>query len=123
MDGFGYNILQDGLTFDVEVLWEARTDIDTAYTAFMHIYNEDGVLVTQRDYSLTQANNIFYPNVLLPTNYWRINEDFRLRYEVIEPENGFAPGSYSVQVGWYDYNEVEQTFTNLVVPVEATETV
>lgn len=121
MDGFGYNILQEGLFFDVEVLWEARADIDTAYTAFMHIYNEDGILVTQRDYSLSHANNIFYPNVLLPTNYWRTNEDFRLRYEVVEPENGFAPGSYSVQVGWYDYNETDQTFTNLVVPVEPSE--
>lgn len=121
MEGYAYNVLEDGLSFDVEVLWSARNNIETAYTTFMHIYDEDGNLVTQSDYSLQHATNTIYPNVLLPTNYWRFDENFRLAYEVREPETGFAPGVYSVQVGWYEYDEEAQTFTNLFVPVEVPE--
>ena len=121
MEGYAYNVLADGLTFDVEVLWDSRNNIEVAYTTFMHIYDDEGTLVTQSDYSLQQANNTIYPNVSLPTNYWRFDENYRIAYEVLEPENGFAPGNYSVQVGWYEYNAETNTFTNLVVPVDVPE--
>lgn len=121
MDGFAYQILGDGLSFDVDVLWEAKNNIETAYTTFMHIYDEDGVLVTQSDYSLGNATENDYPFVLLPTNYWRFDEDYRLTYEVVEPENGFAPGMYSVQVGWYEYDAENEAFYNLFVPLEPSE--
>lgn len=111
MDGFSYNVFSDELNFNVEVLWEAQSNIDVDYTTYMHIIRDDGTLVTQYDFQHQ-----------LPTNYWTFNEDYRLTYIVNQPEFGFAPGNYSVQVGWYElvYDEEteENTFINLLIAPE-----
>lgn len=91
MDGFGYSTVSNGeLAFNVDVLWEAQRALDQDYITFMHIYDAEGVLITQDD---------FQPS--LPTPYWTFREGFRLQYFVDPPENGFLPGEYTVNVGWY----------------------
>jgi|GEM_PF-357805 len=94
MGGFGYTIIEDELTFAVDVLWESKSNIEVEYVTFMHIYDDEGTLVTGYDQP---------PQ--LPTDYWSFNERFRLQYFVLPPEMGFAPGIYSIHVGWYDIND------------------
>lgn len=110
VEGFGYTIFEEELTFDVEVLWESQTDIDTDYITFMHIYDADYNLVSQYD---------FQPQ--LPTRYWRNNEDFRLTYSVYPPENGFSPGIYSVNFGWYElrYDNTTGLYTSINLLIES----
>lgn len=89
--GFGHNVVEEQLTFSVDVLWESKSNLDVDYVTFMHIYDQAGEWVTGYDQP---------PG--LPTSYWSFNERFRLNYPVMLPETGFAPGIYSVNVGWYD---------------------
>ncbi|MGB7340347.1 MAG: DUF2142 domain-containing protein [Phototrophicaceae bacterium] len=91
VEGLGYTEFEDDNLFNVDVLWESQSDIDKDYIAFMHIYDDDGQLVTQYDFQYQ-----------LPTRYWTFNEDFRLTYFVVPPENGFSEGTYRVSVGWYE---------------------
>lgn len=97
LKAFGYTTFDEDLTFNVEALWQSQTSIDRDYIAFMHIYDAEGTLITQDD---------FQPQ--LPTRYWHFGDDFRLTYFVEEPETGFAPGEYTVNVGWYDKNDPTQ---------------
>ncbi|MEO1288628.1 MAG: DUF2142 domain-containing protein [Chloroflexota bacterium] len=82
--------------FIVDALWESQSSIETDYIAFLHVYNSDGELVTQYDFQYQ-----------LPTRYWTFNENFRLIYPVTAPENGFAPDTYTVNVGWYEKDNPE----------------
>lgn len=110
MNGFGYTIFEGETTFNVDVLWEAQTDIDTDYITFMHIYDTDDNIVSQYD---------FQPQ--LPTRYWRNYEDFRLTYSVYPPETGFSPGIYSVNFGWYKlrYDDVTGLHTSINLLIES----
>jgi hypothetical protein len=85
--GFGFD---EQLGF-VQVYWESLTQIEEAYKSFVHIYNQDGELVTQAD---------IYPE--LPTRYWYYGDDFILSYFLPAPVDGWQSGTYSLEVGWYD---------------------
>ncbi|MGJ3238303.1 MAG: DUF2142 domain-containing protein [Anaerolineae bacterium] len=91
LEGFGYNTFSDEDSFSVDVLWEAQKNIEIDYVAFLHVYDEQGALITQYDFQYQ-----------LPTRYWSYREDFRLTYFVDPPEAGFAPGTYDLHVGWYE---------------------
>jgi hypothetical protein len=64
------------------------------YKSFVHIYNQDGELVTQDD---------IFPE--LPTRYWYFGEEFMLFYLLNAPLEGWQAGTYSVETGWYDEND------------------
>lgn len=110
VEGFGYNVFEEELTFNVDVLWEVQGNIDTDYVTFMHIYDADANLVSQYD---RQAQ--------LPTHYWREEDEYRLTYRVYPPEIGFAPGIYSVNVGWYElrYNDTSGLYTSINLLIDS----
>jgi 4-amino-4-deoxy-L-arabinose transferase-like glycosyltransferase len=94
MNGYRYESYEEQAVFGVEVLWDVRLPLDKDYIAFLHVYDEEGVLVTQDD---------FQPE--LPTRYWEYGEDFRLRYQVRPPETGWREGTYHIHIGWYEKTE------------------
>lgn len=93
---FGNLVQLRGFGFDqelslIQVYWESLSQIEQSYKSFVHVYNQDGELVTQDD---------IYPE--LPTRYWVFGEDFILSYLLPVPADGWQSGTYSVEVGWYD---------------------
>lgn len=93
---FGYNLYLEDNTFTVDVMWQAESTMDKEYHSFLHVYDAEGKPVAQYD---------FAPE--LPTQYWNYGEDFRVTY-FVTPSDPFAPGEYSVQVGWYSYYDEGQ---------------
>lgn len=92
---FGDMIRLQEYQFDVgqlEVLlnWEALELDGRNYTAFVHVYNQDGRLVGQSDL-----------RPLLPTEYWRLNERYLMTHRVGFLER-LAPGEYFIEIGWYE---------------------
>jgi hypothetical protein len=82
----------DPRSFTVDVLWEVRSNLETDYTAFLHVVNSEGELVGQAD---------VFPT--LPTRYWRFGELYITSHH-IQFFNGEAElplGEYTVVVGWY----------------------
>jgi hypothetical protein len=94
MNGYRYDEYEEQNVFGVDVLWDVRLPLDKDYIAFLHVYDDAGVLVTQDD---------FQPE--LPTRYWEYGEDFRLIYRVRPPELGWSEGSYQIHIGWYEKEE------------------
>ena len=94
MNGYRYDEYEEQNVFGVEVLWDVRLPLDKDYIAFLHVYDDEGILVTQDD---------FQPE--LPTRYWEYGEDFRLRYQVRPPEMGWREGTYHIHIGWYEREE------------------
>jgi hypothetical protein len=104
MNGYRYETYEEQTVFGVEVLWDVRLPLDKDYHAFLHVYDEEGNLMTQDD---------FEPE--LPTRYWEYGEDFRLRYQVRPPELGWTEGIYHIHIGWYEEAEPHSRMSLLLV--------
>jgi hypothetical protein len=84
---------QPGDTLKVTLYWRADAEIEDSYKAFVHLYDQEGGIVGQRDR---------LPGLgIRPTSSWRQGEVVADRYQ-LEIEAGVAPGVYSVAVGMYD---------------------
>jgi 4-amino-4-deoxy-L-arabinose transferase-like glycosyltransferase len=82
-----------GDTLEVTLYWRANAEIDRCYKVFVHLYNEEGSLVGQRDQ---------IPGLgIRPTTSWEPGEVVADRYHV-EIGAGVASGVYAVAVGMYD---------------------
>ncbi len=75
-----------------QLLWQTTARLDTAYTVFNHLVNENGELVAQQD-GMPQANN-------WPTTCWQPGITVADEH-VIQTPSVIPPGTYHWLMGWY----------------------
>lgn len=73
--------------------WNSLREVANNYQVFVHLVNERGEKVAQRDGQPVQW--------LRPTSTWKANEEIFDRYGIPLPED-LPPGAYSIRVGLYD---------------------
>ncbi len=82
-----------GMTVTVTAGWQAVAPMETSYTGFVHLLDEDGQIVAQDDHAPQQGRR--------PTNTWLRGEVVEDDYELRLPAH-LAPGRYRLVVGLYD---------------------
>jgi hypothetical protein len=95
LNGFDLDTAQavPGGALNVTLYWQAFRTADRPYTVFTHLLSPDGELVAQQDN---------WPvNGQWPPTCWERNELVVDPYRIQLPAD-LPPGSYSLQVGWYD---------------------
>lgn len=86
---YGYVIEADG-DLRLQLVWQALASVETDYTVFIHVLDEDGNIIAQRD--IMPMNNTY------PTSLWAAGE-----YVLDEHTFTDLPsGNYGVRVGLYD---------------------
>jgi len=83
----------------ITLFWQALTDVERDYTVFIHLVDNDGDLVGQRD---SQPNN-----GLSPTSIWKTGEVIEDEH-VISLSPATRGGRYSVRVGLYDLRTMKR---------------
>jgi 4-amino-4-deoxy-L-arabinose transferase-like glycosyltransferase len=82
-----------GQEVDVTLYWETLRSVHQDYVVFIHLLDDDGVVVAQRD---------TYPGLgSFPTSVWEAGTLFADTYRVHLPETAYTPNSAWVQVGMY----------------------
>ncbi len=98
----GYDLDSAGKPVDtlkVTLYWRADGEPERSYKVFVHVYDQEGDIVGQRDH---------IPGLgIRPTTSWEPGEVIADRYNV-EVSAGLAPGTYSVAVGMYDADSGER---------------
>ncbi len=84
--------LKPGDRLRVTFFWRALATVDANYTIFLHVRNEQGITVAQRD---SQPFDGLYP-----TSQWRLGETVAQPLDVDLPLD-LAVGRYSLYVGLY----------------------
>jgi 4-amino-4-deoxy-L-arabinose transferase-like glycosyltransferase len=86
--------LRPGEPLFVTVVWEPLRQTPSPYTVFVHLIDEEGVLIAQRD---------TWPGLgRAPTTSWRPGRPFADTYRVDLPETAYAPNRTTVHVGLYE---------------------
>ena len=75
------------------LLWESLRPVDQSYHVFVHLLDERGAIVAQKDGQPVQWTR--------PTNSWQPGEQIADRYGILLSET-FVPGRYQLAVGLYD---------------------
>jgi hypothetical protein len=93
----GYQIspemLHPGEPLDVTVYWETQDTASDEFAVFVHLIDDQGVVVAQRD---------TYPGLgRYPTTAWQPGRLFADTYRVWLPETAYAPNTLWVRVGLY----------------------
>ena len=78
----------------VTLYWRALQPIDRSYVEFVHLIDEQGIMVAQRD---TWPGRGMYPTTL-----WRPGEAFADTLEVHIPDGAYAPNNATLHVGLYE---------------------
>jgi uncharacterized membrane protein len=83
---------QPGGQLELQLRWKALEPVDRDWTVFVHLFDEAGERVAQGDGP---------PNYLgaLPTTLWQLGAPVLDVHTVTLPDR---PGTYSIQIGWYD---------------------
>ncbi|MFN8596920.1 MAG: glycosyltransferase family 39 protein [Anaerolineae bacterium] len=85
---------QPGDPIKVTLYWRALAVMDQAYTEFVHLIDDEGVIVAQRD---TWPGRGMYPTVL-----WLPGQVFADELYLNVPDGAYAPNSATLRVGLYD---------------------
>ena len=86
--------LKPGEPIFVTVRWQPLLRTDVPYSVFVHLIDEDGVLVAQRD---------TWPGLgRAPTTDWRIDRSFTDTYRVDLPASAYAPNLLTARVGLFE---------------------
>ncbi len=85
--------LQPGDSIEVTAVWQAQRALETDYTAFAHLVDEDGQGWAGDDHQPYDG--------LYPTSAWGAGEMMRDTFALTVPVDA-PPGLHDVQVGWYD---------------------
>jgi hypothetical protein len=100
--------LRHGATVRLTLEWQSLRPVETDYTVFVHIVDEEGNIWAQRDSVPAGGER--------PTSSWELGEILSDDYEMMIPLEGPGEG-YAVEVGLYD----PKTGIRLPVPSGATE--
>jgi hypothetical protein len=85
--------LRHGATVRLALEWQSLRPVETDYTVFVHIVDQEGTIWAQRD-SVPAGGE-------LPTSSWELGEIVSDEYEMMIPVDGPREG-YAVEVGLYD---------------------
>lgn len=78
----------------VTLYWRARQPIDRSYVEFVHLIDDQGIIVAQRD---TWPGRGMYPTTL-----WQPGEIFADTLDVHVPDGAYAPNNATLRVGLYE---------------------
>ena len=89
----GRTPLLPGENLDLTLFWQVQQSTQTDYTAFVHVVDSTGAMLTQQDQQPTTG--------FLPTSLWPKGQVIADRYTLTIPD-GAALGTYQIHVGLYD---------------------
>jgi uncharacterized membrane protein len=93
----GYNLespsVAAGAPMTVTLFWRAHQPIPVDLTVFVHVVDQTDQLIAQRD---SQPDDGAYP-----TSEWPL-QDLIMDRRIIRIPAGTAPGTYGLELGWYD---------------------
>jgi hypothetical protein len=94
--GYGLTVAeaQPGQALEFTLYWQALVQMDRNWSIFVHVVDEDGVIVAQRDRYPAQGS--------LATTLLRPGESFADRYVLTLPDTAYAPMPARLVVGLYD---------------------
>ena len=87
---------QPGDPIRVTLYWRALQPIDRSYVAFVHLSDDQGIIVAQRD---TWPGRGMYP-----TTSWQPGEVIADSLYLHVPDGAYAPNNATLQVGLYEQN-------------------
>ena len=88
-----HNELAPGDILQLTLFWQTNSRLDQRYKVFLHLLDEDGQLVAQRDSEPGSA--------LKPTTIWQPAETITDNHGLLLPAH-LPPGSYTLVLGLYD---------------------
>jgi hypothetical protein len=89
---FSQDPLRPGDTVQIVITWQVLERLPAAYTVFIHIVDQNGRILTQRDQPPLGGSR--------PTDTWQSGERLLDPYNLSIP-NSAPPGNYRVLVGLY----------------------
>jgi len=87
------NELIPGEILQITLFWQTITELEQRYKVFLHLLDENGQLVAQRDSEPGST--------LKPTNNWKLDETITDNHGVLIPAD-LLPGKYTLSLGLYD---------------------
>jgi hypothetical protein len=92
--------VKPGDSLTITLYWQSQAEMDQDYSVFVHLLDENELIVAQRD---------MYPGQgLYPTSLWSVGEAISNRYVLRLPETAFAPNQAQLEVGLYNFNTGER---------------
>lgn len=85
--------IRRGDEISVTVTWEVLQPTPAPYMVFIHVFDQQGVMIAQRD-TYTGLGNY-------PSNWWRPGHIFTETYRLIIPETTYEPNRLDVRLGLY----------------------
>ena len=90
-----YQFTNPGDSLTITLYWQSLADMDQDYSTFVHLLDENELIVAQRD---------MYPGQgLYPTSLWSVGDTIANHYVLILPETAFAPNRAQLEVGLYNF--------------------
>jgi hypothetical protein len=97
------NEIWSGGTLTVSIYWQALQPADQDYSIFLHLVDQNGVVVAQDD---------GYPrHNTYPTTAWHRNETI-VDIRTIDIPLNLPNGDYGLVLGWYNWRTAERLLTN-----------
>jgi len=93
-----------GELLPITVYWRGEQPLETDYTVFVHLVDEYGLIVAQRD--------IFHGPGVYPTSQWLAGQIFGDTYILKIPHTAFAPTQAEFMVGLYDHTTGSRLLTS-----------
>jgi hypothetical protein len=91
--------IKPGDSVQLALYWQGLADMETSYTVFTHLIDQDGRIMGQKDNRPVSG--------LYPTTEWTPGEKIVDRYEIATaPE--IPPGEYSIEIGLYELDSGER---------------
>ena len=84
---------QPGSTLPVTVTWQALSEVNRSYTAFVHLLGPDGKVIAQEDHVPGRGTH--------PTDEWLVDEVVQDRFDISLPKN-MSFSELRLEIGWYD---------------------
>jgi 4-amino-4-deoxy-L-arabinose transferase-like glycosyltransferase len=95
--GYDANIstVRPGESVPLTLYWRGKKPMDTNFTVFLHLLDENEVIVAQR--------NVFHGPGVYPTSQWTAGAQFGDTYVLNIPRTAYAPNQTQFEVGLYDH--------------------
>lgn len=86
-------VLHPGEPLDINLYWEVTGQPPGNYLLFVHLVNDLGLMVAQRDTHPGLGN--------FPSSQWQVGDQFVDSIRIYLPETAYAPDTVTVQIGLY----------------------